>query len=299
MKILAAILVLTLSLRADPLTGARRIVFLGDSITHGGHYIVLLEAALRGTHPQASFINLGLPSEGVTGLSEPAHPFPRPNVHERLARVLARAKPDVVFACYGMNDGIYHPFSQERFDQYKDGIDALIEAVRESGAKLILLTPPPFDPHPMKAGGKLRPAGAPEYSWKEIYEHYDRDVIAPYAKWLLAQGERVTAVIDLHGPITAHVNERRRSDPEFVLSGDGVHLDPAGHRLMADAIHRAIYDRPLPAIPPAELEVRSRQHALMHAAWLTHTGHQRPGMKAGLPLEEARAKAARLRESQP
>ena len=58
-------------------------------------------------------INLGLPGETVTGLSEPGHPFPRPNVHERFGRVLAGGKPDLVFACYGMNDGIYYPFSDD------------------------------------------------------------------------------------------------------------------------------------------------------------------------------------------
>ena len=71
---------------SDPLENAERIVFLGDSITNDGHYINLLEAALRKSHPNAEFINLGLPSEGCPGLSEPAHPFPRPDVHERLLR---------------------------------------------------------------------------------------------------------------------------------------------------------------------------------------------------------------------
>ena len=48
-------------------------------------------------------------------LSEPGHAggaFPRPELYERLERVLERAKPDLIVACYGMNDGIYHPFTQ-------------------------------------------------------------------------------------------------------------------------------------------------------------------------------------------
>ena len=31
-------------------------------------------------------------------------------------------------------------------------------------------------------------------------------------------------------------------------------------------------------------------------AWLTYTGHNRPGMNKGLPIEEAQAKAAALRQ---
>ena len=55
------------------------VLFLGDSITHSGGYIVELEARLRSLHPDKEFtlINLGLPSETCSGLSEPAHPFPR------------------------------------------------------------------------------------------------------------------------------------------------------------------------------------------------------------------------------
>ena len=42
------------------------------------------------------------------------------------------------------------------------------------------------------------------------------------------------------------------------------------------------------------LKLVKQRLALMHDAWLTKTGHKRPGVKAGLPLEEAQAKAAEL-----
>jgi hypothetical protein len=79
---------------------ARRILFLGDSITYAGGYVEYLDAFVTTRFPdqEHEFINLGLPSEGVTGLSEPDHPFPRPNVHERLDRALAKIRPDFVVA---------------------------------------------------------------------------------------------------------------------------------------------------------------------------------------------------------
>ncbi|MFO0410668.1 MAG: hypothetical protein ACK50R_03425, partial [Planctomycetota bacterium] len=43
---------------------AKRIVFLGDSITHAGRYVAILEAALHAEYPDEripEFINLGLP----------------------------------------------------------------------------------------------------------------------------------------------------------------------------------------------------------------------------------------------
>ena len=72
---------------------AKRILFLGDSITHAGGYISLIEAQLiaNGVASRPEMINLGLPSETCSGLSEPDHPFPRPDVHERLDRALAKA----------------------------------------------------------------------------------------------------------------------------------------------------------------------------------------------------------------
>ena len=57
------------------LDGVKRIVFLGDSITYSGGYVDILEAAFRVEHPDRAveFINIGLPSETVSGLSEPGH----------------------------------------------------------------------------------------------------------------------------------------------------------------------------------------------------------------------------------
>ena len=80
----------------SPLDGVRRIVFLGDSITYAGHYVDLVEAFLRLKNPglRCEFLNLGLPSETVSGLSEPGHAggaFPRPDLHERPG---PRARPD-------------------------------------------------------------------------------------------------------------------------------------------------------------------------------------------------------------
>ena len=274
----------------------KRVLFLGDSITHAGGFISLIESTLV-SQPGASapmLINLGLPSETCSGLSEPIHPFPRPNVHERLDRALRDVKPDLVVACYGMNDGIYYPFSSDRFQAFQEGIDRLIQKVKTTGAKLILLTPPPFDPIPLQATGVLKPAGAAEYSWLSVYEKYDEEVLARYAKWVLDQRTRVDLAIDLRTPILEYVAERRKTRPTFALSDDGVHLNAEGHRVLATTIlqkwgHREMYE------PDAELlSVVTEKSTLLHDSWLSHVGHQRPGMKAGLPLEEAQQKAAGL-----
>ena len=104
------------------LPGVRRILFLGDSITYAGGYIDYVDLALLTHLPgrRVELLDLGIPSETTSGLSEPGHPFPRPDVHERLDRTLKTLaaegwKPDLVVACYGMNDGVYMPLSDDRF----------------------------------------------------------------------------------------------------------------------------------------------------------------------------------------
>jgi len=134
----------------------KRIVFLGNSITYAGQYITYIDAYLSIRYPQKNYeiINLGLPSETVSGLSEPNHAngeFPRPNLHDRLERLLAQTKPDLVIACYGMNDGIYMPLEEGRFEKFKDGISRLQKEVVKQGAEIIHITPPIYDGQKGKA----------------------------------------------------------------------------------------------------------------------------------------------------
>ena len=271
-----------------------RILFMGDSITHAGHYIAWIEAQLRTNSkgPYGELINLGLPSETCSGLSEPDHPFPRPDVHERLERALKEIKPDVVFACYGMNDGIYYPFSEERFEAYKKGIAEIIRKVNKSGAKLVLMTPPAFDPLPLKKAGKLRPLGAEKYAWFAIYEGYD-DVLKKYSDWLLTQRDKAF-VIDLHTPVTKYVEAKRKKDPDFTMSPDGVHVNNEGHVVLAKAILTAVKFDFSGDPDPKLLKLVEQREVLLHNAWMSHVGHKRPGVKAGLPIDEAKKKAAEL-----
>ena len=276
-------------------TQARKILFLGDSITNTGHYISIIETRLRmtGTVALPEMINLGLPSETACGLSEPDHPFPRPDVHERLDRALDKVKPDVVVACYGMNDGIYYPFSEERFATYQQGIKQLIKKVHQSGAKLVLMTPPAFDPLPLRKQGKLRGPEAKKYAWFAIYENYDQEVLKRYAKWIMQQEEHVAMVIDLHTPVIQYVAMKRKKNPDFTMSPDGVHVNNEGHAVLADAISRAWQIKQV--APRADLlKLVCGRQLVLHQSWVSHVGHKRPGVAAGVPLEQARKTATKI-----
>ncbi|MDD7985381.1 SGNH/GDSL hydrolase family protein [Lentisphaera marina] len=263
----------------------KRIMFLGDSITRAGIYFRYIDYYLQKSFPdeKIDIIGLGLGSETTTGESETQHPWPRPNVHERLDRALELVKPDIVSVCYGMNDGLYHPFSQERFRDYQKGILALIEKVRASGAEVIVMTPPPFDPQSLNPRKTLKSEGADDFGFKTPYENYN-DVLAKYGQWIMTLKIPGVTTIDIHTPIQKHVDEMRTKDPKYTISGDGIHPNALGHHLMARSFLKSLNllndDKSLAEAKEARktdrlcalINKRTSQRA---NAWLQYVGYTR------------------------
>lgn len=269
----------------------RTVLFLGNSITYSGQYVNDLEAYYVSRHPEAlqtEFINVGLSSETVSGLSEPGHAggaFPRPDLHERLDRILARIKPDLVFACYGMNDGIYMPLDEERFCKYRQGMTWLHDKLKKTGARVIFVTPPVYD--------ELR-GGAKGYA----------RVLDKYSDWMLGQRKKGWEVADVHFPMKKYLEAQRKKQPGFTLANDGIHPGEQGHWLMAQQLLLYLGEKEaaryadIQAAMAAKyrgaeiLKLVTERQTLMRDAWLTATGHKRPGVKPGLSLQQARELAA-------
>lgn len=282
-----------------------RIVFLGDSITHAGGYVQRLEAAMRLQLPQrqVEFLNLGLPSETVSGLSEPGHAggqFPRPVLRERLDRILQQTQPDLVVACYGMNDGIYYPLSEDRMAKFREGIEELHRKVEASGAIIIHLTPAFFDAQPIQ--DRLLPAGLDEY--RQPYAGYD-EVLEAYSEWLLEQRSRGWKVIDLHGAMKQAVLDRRKTTPEFTFAADGVHPNEEGQAVVAGPLAREwglqLDDQGNPQVPQGKsidanrlFQLVAQKQRLLQLAWLSSTGHLRPGIPMGVSLQQANEEALQI-----
>jgi lysophospholipase L1-like esterase len=292
---LALLFFLTCARAVDLPKDGGTILFLGDSITYSGQYVDDFELFLAVKYPDRKFtvINCGLPSETISGLSEAGHAggkFPRPDLHERLDRVLVTVKPKLVFACYGMNCGIYLPFDETRFAKYRDGIEKLRSKVKVAGAEIIHLTPPIFDALPLK--GRVVPPDQVKDGQQS--ENYD-EVLTRYSAWLVEQGKtQGWTVIDVHSAMTKALQDARRSNPTFTFAKDGVHANEAGHHVIASATVAAFgdnFDFDSPGYAPLRTAIRQRGRILADA-YLTAAGHQRPGMTKGLPLSEAQAKAA-------
>lgn len=235
------------ALRAEEPKAPPTILFLGDSITSAGGYVRTIAAGLAKDNPAAppKVINKGRSSETASDLSEAYHPGRRPCILTRLDAELAAAKPDWVVACYGINDGIYHPFSEARFAAYQNGIGSLIRKVQATGARVILLTPPPYarsGPFPEGADAAAREeivkkAGAAaeaeaekdpnKFGYRSPFEYYD-SVMDRYSKWLLTlDGHDGVRVVDLRTPMLARAKETHGGDP--------IHPNGTGHAIMAEA----------------------------------------------------------------
>lgn len=262
---------------AHAMGGEPRIAILGDSIPYSGQWPALVEAALRQTpaYRHAEIVSMALPSETVSGLSEPGHAggaFPRPCLHDRLDSILSKYAPTLVIACYGMNDGMMQPFSESGFQAYQQGMERLKKRVEDSGAQFIAITPPPYM------------ADTPE---KDAARY--NQVLDTYAAWLVSRKKDGWKVVDMRPELARQIREAKKRNPKFIYAGDGVHAGREGHFMIAGAVWP-----PLASILRLPSRVRFPEgddfkkildrHNLYKLAWLTETGHQRPGIPKGVPV---------------
>ena len=283
-----------------PLTGAaslagKRVMVLGDSVTQDGRYLSYVEYYLQKQNPSLNFdiINAGLASETTSGLTEEGHPGPRPCIHDRLDRALADIKPELVIACYGMNDGIYKPLSKEREEAFHNGIMWLVEKCLATGAEVILVTPPAFD---VDCQGGVKASGF-DYN----------SVLDVYADWELKTRPGGATVIDLHIPMSKQVKPCREAGHPLHNQGDGVHPADMGHFVIAQAIMQGLA-MPLPegdlAKQMAEAQadplyqlVRKRQSARGNG-WLQYIGFTRVNKTTEPHLNDIQVIEAQAAEDQ-
>ncbi len=131
--------------------------------------------------------------------------------------MLEQTNPDLVYACYGINDGIYMPYSYWRARAFKNGMKDLRKTVRTAKANIIHLTPAYYD-------------GAKSGNLAYI------DTLDRYSKWLMDQREKGWEVADIYGTMGRYLKQRRLTEPNFALAGDAVHPNDTGHWLMAKTI---------------------------------------------------------------
>ncbi len=211
----------------SPFTEGDRWCVLGDSITHGGFYprYVELFYVTRFPDRKLEIFNCGISGDTVTGALK------------RLGWDCLDHKPTVVSVMLGMNDVGRHHYAtnadaatvgakrSERDHAYAAAMTDLSSRILTSGARLILITPSPYDDTAREVGTVCFSPNAPGCG----------AALRRYAAKVMEWGRSLgVPVIDFNGPMNLINEEHQRNDPAFTIVGsDRVHPKEPGHLVMA------------------------------------------------------------------
>lgn len=207
-----------------PIKKGDRIVFLGDSITAGAvkpnGYISLIRASLDASHPDLGIETIGA---GVSGNKVP-------NLQKRLEKDVIARKPTIVFIYIGINDVWHWKKNKEGVlaggttkEVFESGLKDIIAQINKAGARVILCTASVIgEKHD---GSNERDAMLDEYC----------DISRKVAK------ETKSQLVDLRKAFMDHLRANNPDNlPKGILTGDGVHLNPAGNKLVAQEMCAAL-----------------------------------------------------------
>ena len=191
-----------------------KIVFFGDSITEAAvqrkGYIHRLDSAISDEHVQ--FIGAGISGHKV------------PDLQKRLERDVLSHDPDLVFIYIGINDVWHSQHGQGTpQEQFEAGLRDLIAKIEAQGARVILATPTVIGE---KRSNALDPM-------LEEYATISRQV---------AQDTGVH-LCDLREASRSYLRICNPDDLEKgILTTDGVHLNEAGNRFVANEAAFALFE---------------------------------------------------------
>jgi lysophospholipase L1-like esterase len=197
-----------------------RIVFLGDSITQQGAgpkgYVTLIKEFLGDKQKDLGIEVIGA---GVSGNKVP-------DLQKRLERDVLKKNPTLVVIYIGIND-VWHgendPKKGTPKDKFEEGLTDIIKQIKAAKANVLLCTPSVIG-EKKESGNKLD-AQLDEYS--EISRKVAR--------------ETKVAFCDLRKEFQDYLKTHNDDNKEKgILTGDRVHLNETGNRLVASAILRAL-----------------------------------------------------------
>lgn len=195
-----------------------RVAFFGDSITQAGAngkgYIKLIEADLPTRLPNAKVELIGA---GISG-----HRVP--NLLERVERDVLAKKPTIVIVYIGIND-VWHSQSGRGTskEDFEAGLRDLVAQFTAANIRAILCTPSVI--------GEKATGTNPLDTMLDEYAAITRAVAKSTG----------TSLLDLRQQFVAHLNAHNEADAaKGVLTSDGVHLNDAGNRFVADRMLEAL-----------------------------------------------------------
>ncbi|MBR4672886.1 MAG: SGNH/GDSL hydrolase family protein [Victivallales bacterium] len=232
-----------------PFAKGERVVFFGDSITHGGGYIFHIQM----------FEDLRYPGSGTVMLNAGISGDTAAGGCRRWDYEVLPMNPDRVFVMFGMNDvgrsnyKSTEPTEEEQkkrqnvLTNYANNQKKLAEMILKEGKKLVLMTPTAYDQYgDVKADNYVATNEPGLANCAEIV----RQLAA----------EKNLGIVELHKPYT----EQLKAHPELHLCGqDRVHPQGVGHLLMAALILEASGEQGL--VAEVEFNVTFRESVIKNA----------------------------------
>ncbi len=198
---------------SSPINHGHTIAFFGDSITQAGGrreggYCRLIARAVSKQRPELStqFVYAGISGHKV------------PNLQKRLERDVLSKNPTIVFIYIGIND-VWHSIRDNGTpkDKFESGLRDLIAKISKKGAAIVLCTPSTI-------GEKIDGTNDLDPMLEE-YAAISRKVAA----------ETGVILCDLRKAFIDHLKQHNPDNkPKGILTGDGVHLNAAGNKFVAN-----------------------------------------------------------------
>jgi lysophospholipase L1-like esterase len=222
---ITAVLAIPSTLRAEaatvPLKQDDRIVFFGDSITAAGArpggYITHIKNSLN---PDLKIETIGA---GVSGNKVP-------NLQARLDTAVIEKKPTIVFIYIGIND-VWHWKKNKEGEMtggtpkeiFESGLKDIIAKINAAGARVILCT--------ASVIGEKHDGSNPHDAMLDEYCAISRKVAA----------DTKSQMLDLRKAFLDHLKANNPDNlPKGILTGDGVHLNAAGNKFVAEQMCGAL-----------------------------------------------------------
>jgi len=221
--------------KAPALKKADRIVFLGDSITAGATkpqgFITLIKHSIETAHKDLGIETIGA---GVSGNKVP-------NLQARLQKDVLDKKPTIVFIYIGINDVWHWKKNKDGVmgggttkENFESGLKDIIGKINAAGARVILCTATVI--------GEKNDGSNERDKMLDEYCDISRKVAA----------ETKSHMVDLRKAFIDYLKANNKENkPKGVLTGDSVHLNAQGNKLVAEEMLKALDVKFVEPPPPA------------------------------------------------
>lgn len=191
-----------------------RVLFLGDSITEQYQYSTDIELYLTTRFPNWNclFLNAGISGDTATGGAN------------RFASHVLAEKPTAITINFGMNDGGYGAFDQNRNNGYVQNTEKMLTDAKAAGVRVALCSPNAVDRRIQERF--------------KLYLETQKQFYEPLAGLAAKHGARFA---DQYAITRSELERMEKDEAKTVIPfGDGFHTSSNGGMMMAHAILTAL-----------------------------------------------------------